>query len=328
MSHKPVIGTLQSEFLDQVRSRLSDSVSFPDTLAEILAVSRDSAYRRIRGETVLSIDEAKKLCDLFGVSIDALLSPAVNTALFHHRAMGTTYTLENWLHSVGRNLMHINSCQQKEMVFAARDIPMFHNFRLQELSAFKMFFWLKTVLKDPHYANQLFHPAIIPQPIMEAAHKLWKLYAQVPSVEIWSDVAINETLKQIEFYYECGFFEDVKQAVLLCDRLLELIHLIKIEAQKGKKAEGVNFTLFENEILIANNTVLARMDTRRIVYINYNTLNLLTTYQESFCTKTEKYLDNLCRHSIMISTSAERERNKFFNRMKERIEVLKAHVSR
>ncbi len=318
---------IQSIFLDQIRSRVTGNISFADNLAEFLNISRDSAYRRIRGETVLSLDEVKKLCDRFGVSLDALLSPAANTSLFHHRALSTSYTLEKWLNSVGSNLEYVNSFAQREMIFAARDMPIFQHFRLPELSAFKMFFWLKTVIKDPNYTNQSFHQDVIPNATLQAAAKLWKLYATVPSVEIWSDEAINETIKQIGFYQECRFFADKEQAARLCDKLIELIHQIKAEAAEGRKTGGEVYRLFENEILIADHTVFARMDAMRIVYINYNTLSLLTTHQESFCNKTEKYLTNLTKNSTLISTSAEKERNRFFNTMKERIEIFKRKLS-
>ncbi len=323
MTQTTVSTNIQSAFLEQIRSRVPENISFADKLAELLNISRDSAYRRIRGETVLSLDEVKKLCDRFGVSLDALLSPSVNTSLFHHRALSTSYTLEQWLNSVGRNMAVVNGFNQREMIFAARDMFIFHYFRLPELSAFKMFFWLKTVIKDPTYANQLFHTDVIPKEILQAGNKLWKLYATVPSTEIWSDEAINETIKQIEFYHECRFFANKKQAIQLCDRLIELLNLIKGDAAEGKKTGGEAFRLYENEILIADNTVLARMDKMRMVYINYNTLNLLTTHQETFCDKAEKYLDNLIKNSTLISASAEKERNKFFNKMKERIEAFK-----
>jgi plasmid maintenance system antidote protein VapI len=327
MSQPGLINNIQSQFLDQIRNRFSDKISFVDKLAEVLNVSRDSAYRRIRGETVLSLDEAKKLCDRFGVSIDALMSSSVNTALFHHRALSTDYALERWFKSVGSNLSHINSCQQKEMIIAARDMPIFHNFRLPELSAFKMFFWLKTIIKDPDYTNRLFELDVIPTHLQQAAHKLWKLYSTVPCIEIWSDEAINETLMQIEFYQECRFFGNPHIARKLLDQLIRLIHLIKEEARQGKKSNNDDFQLYLNEILIANNTVLARRDHKRIVYINYNTLNLLTTHQESFCDKTEKHLFNLIKNSILISASAEKERNKFFNKMKEKIEASKHRLT-
>ena len=50
---------IQSSFLEKVRSKLPPTISFADELAELLDISRDSAYRRIRGETILSLDEVR-----------------------------------------------------------------------------------------------------------------------------------------------------------------------------------------------------------------------------------------------------------------------------
>jgi len=317
---------IQATFLEQIRSRVPENISFVDKLAELLNVSRDSAYRRIRGETVLSLDEVKKLCDRFGVSLDSLLSPTSNSSLFYHRALSTTYTLDQWLNGVVSNMEVVNGYSQRELIFAARDMPFFHYVRLPELSAFKFFFWLKTVIKDPAYVNQSFHLDVLPKEILNAGTRLWKLYSTVPSTEIWSDEAVNETIKQIEFYHECRFFANKELAGLLCDRLINLINLIKKESADGLKTGGEAIRLYENEILIADNTVFARMDKMRIVYINYNSLNLLTTHQETFCDRTEKYLNNLTKTSTLISASAEKERNKFFNKMRLRIEACKARL--
>jgi hypothetical protein len=319
--------SVQSLFLEQIRNRLASHLSFVDELAEVLSISRDSAYRRIRGETVLSLDEAKKLYDRFGVSIDALFSPASNMALFHHRALTVDYSLDNWLSSLSRNFEVLKRCQHKEMIFAAKDIPIFQYFRLAELSAFKMFFWLKSIIKDPFYAAKKFTIDVIPVELILASKKVYDQYADVPSIEIWSDEAINETIKQVEFYQECGFFKNENDAILVLDSLLNLIDLINKEAAEGRKTGGDSFKLFENEILIADNTVFAYMDSKRVVYISYNSLNLLTTFQESFCAKTEVYLNNLIKNSILISATAEKERNKFFNKMKDRIETMKRKLN-
>jgi hypothetical protein len=109
--------------------------------------------------------------------------------------------------------------------------------------------------------------------------------------------------------------------------VIELINLVKTDAKQGRTLNGNSYQLFENEIQIANNTIYARMDNIRYVYINYNTLNLLTTQQQSFCDKTANYLDNLRKNSVLISTTAEKERNKFFNRMKEQVELLKSRLT-
>lgn len=321
--------SIQTRLLDQIRARVPLHSSLADELAELLNISRDSAYRRIRGETVLSLDEAKKIYDRYGVSIDELFSSDSNMALFHHRALTTGYTWEQWLNSVSRNLdvMEKLEVADKEMVFAAKDIPIFHYFRLPELSSFKMFFWLKSLLKDPKYAQKLFTFDAVPRELLALGTRVWRQYAAIPTTEIWSDEAVNDTLKQISFFHECGYFADAKLAPMLCDQLVQLLNTIKEEAAEGRTMDGGTFKLYENEILIADNTILARMGAKRAVYINYNALNLLTTLQDSFCAKTETYLDNLVKNSILISATSAKERNKFFMKMNERIATFKDRLA-
>jgi len=316
---------IQTQLLEQIRQRLPNHITLADELAELLNISRDSAYRRIRGETVLSLDEAKKLYDRYGVSIDELFSSDSNMALFYHRAFSVDYSLDHWLSSVSRNLEVIERLDddRKQMVFAAKDIPVFHYFRFPELSSFKMFFWEKSILMDPKYSQKLYRPDSVPRERIALGQRVWNLYATIPTIEIWTDEAINDTLKQIAFFHECGYFADPGDGKMLCDQLTKLISLIKEEAAEGKTTDGNSFKLYENEILIADNTVLARFGTKRAVYINYNSLNLLTTLQPSFCAKTEAYLDNLIKNSILISATAAKERNKFFAKMLERIEAFK-----
>jgi hypothetical protein len=328
MSSSVATDSIQTRLLEQIRTRLPEHLNLADELAELLSISRDSAYRRIRGETVLSLDEAKKLYDRYGVSIDEMFSPDSNMALFYHRALSVNYTWDQWLGSVTRNMEVMEKLEDtsKEMVFAAKDIPIFHYFRLPELSSFKMFFWMKCLVKDPKYAQKLYDPDVIPRELTALGARVFKLYASVPTIEIWSDEAVNDTLKQISFFHECGYFSDPKQAGMLCDQLIQLNNMIKEEAAEGKTSEGRSFKMYENEILIADNTILARMGHKRAVYINYNSLNLLTTLQQSFCVKTEDYLDNLIKNSILLSATSAKERNKFFAKMNERVEGLKKKI--
>ena len=226
------------------------------------------------------------------------------------------------------NLQHIVSCADKRILFTARDIPIFYLFRFPELASFKMFFWLKTIIRDPAYATKRFHFKVLPDEVVKNANKLWKLYSSVPCVEIWSDEAINETLKQIEFCYECGYFENTGDASFLCEKFSGLLHMLKAEARLGQKEDKAAFHLYRNELLIANNTILAERDNKQIAFVNYNTLSLLTTIEKSFCTKTEVYINNLIKNSVLISASAEKERNLFFNKMNERIVDLTNKLKR
>ena len=316
--------TIQSLFLNRVRARLPDNVSFADELGDMLNISRDSAYRRIRGETILSLEEVKALYLKFGISIDELFSNDSEMVTFHRRVVSPkNYDLEKWQNSILKNLQFLCTFDKKEMIFSAKDIPVFHYFRMPELNAFKHFFWMKTLVGYPEYEKLKYKSDLVPDKLLTTAEKAYATYATIPSTEIWNEEAIYDTLRQIEFYFECSFFHDPNHATFLCDQLSGLLHLVQEEAGAGVKANGGAFSLYNNEILIADNTVFARMGEKRCVYVNQNTLNILLTFQEPFCEQTETYLKNLIKKSTLISKTAERERNRFFNNMRSRIEVFK-----
>jgi hypothetical protein len=317
----PTVDSIQTTFLEEVKKRLPPNRSFVDELADILSISKDSAYRRIRGETVLSLDEAKKLCDHSGVSIDSLFSPTSKAVPFVDNAAGGNITLEEWLGSILKNLSVTT-----DIVFAARDIPIFHYLHTSELAAFKMFFWQKTVMGNPEFQKLIFEPDVIPKEMLQLGDRIWMKYGTIPSVEIWGAEAVQNMLKQIRFYEECGFFKRRDQAARLCDELIELLAVVQGEASEARKTGGNTFNLYHNEALITDNTVYARTRDSQLTYINYNTTGLLVTRHLGFCEKMHQYMTSLVKHSTLISGTAEKERIKLFSRMTKEVVDFKTKV--
>ena len=65
-----------------IRSKLPGHLSLVDEVAEILNISNDSAYRRIRGEKPLGLDEIQVLCNKYQVSLDQLLHIKSKAVIF------------------------------------------------------------------------------------------------------------------------------------------------------------------------------------------------------------------------------------------------------
>lgn len=319
---------IQSIFLEQVKKKLNPNESLADELAEILNISRDSAYRRIRGETVLSLDEAKLLCIRYGVSLDNLITGTGGMVSFHYRVVDSkNFTFDKWLKAILTNLETLKSFPEKQLIYFAKDIPVFYYFNSPLLGPFKMFFWMSSVLRNESLKGVKFSPQLVSPAILSTGEKVYKLYSETPRIEIWSDETLNVTLRQIEFYHECGFFADPKYAGQLCDEYLSLVRDIRSWASAGYKEKPENaFNLYKNDLLIADNTIFFRMGDKRMTFIPCNTMNILTTSDDSFCKNTEDYLINLTSKSILISTSGEKDRNKFFNRMEEKIMQTKNHL--
>ena len=51
----------QSVFFQHIKALLPPHLSVVDEIAEVLNISNDSAYRRIRGEKPIALEEIKKL---------------------------------------------------------------------------------------------------------------------------------------------------------------------------------------------------------------------------------------------------------------------------
>jgi len=312
--------SIQAIFLDQIRQILPKNLSFPDELAEVLNVSRDSVYRRIRGETILSLEEVKKLCGHYKISLDALLSPSNEIVSFRKRRVDPeNFTLEKWLASILNDLTGLEAAENKEIVFSAKDIPIPYYFKFTNLAQFKLFFWLKSYQRHPKFdAIMRYDPAMVSQQLLELGKKIWDKFILIPSSEIFSEETFNVTVRQVQFYYENGFIGQSEVRALI-DEYLSMIEEIRKSAAQGAKFGSGAFKLYYNEFLITNTTYLFKVGERRIVSIAYDALNLLTTTQESFCRETEEFLNNVINKSTLISTVGERERNKFFNQVEKRV---------
>ncbi|MDR2039182.1 MAG: helix-turn-helix domain-containing protein [Bacteroidales bacterium] len=75
----------QKRLFEIVKSKISGQYRLADIIEDLLGVSSDSAYRRIRGEKELSFSELKKICEKFNLSMDEILNYNSNQgALFHY----------------------------------------------------------------------------------------------------------------------------------------------------------------------------------------------------------------------------------------------------
>ena len=319
---------VQSLFFEQIRKRLSPHVSFVDELAELLDISRDSAYRRMRGETVLSLDEVKKLSVRFKISVDSIISPSADSALFQYRAVNNSdFTFKEWLKTIDENLSMLRSFPKGELWYFAKDIPVFYYFNSPLLSAFKMYFWMSSVLRYNEYRNTKFSASSVQKELTALGRKIYDQYTSIPRTEIWSEETLNVTLRQIEFYNDCGFFSDPSYGIQLCDEYAVLLSNIRSWAEIGyKEKKESTFDLYKNDLLIADNTILFKIGDKRMVFLPYNTLNILSTTHEAFCQQADDYLMNLVSKSDKISTSGEKQRNSFFNQMEEKIRRVKKRL--
>jgi hypothetical protein len=317
---------LQNTLLKVIKTTLPKSISFVDELADVLELSRDSAYRRIRGETLLDIQEIQKLVEHYNLSLDSILN------LDHKLSFDTKtidlkqFTISKYLSSILENLAFLSQLENNKIIYSARDIPIFHYFIIPELSHFKLFCWLKTYLSDPELKDRKFDldhlPAMVEESSMTGSN-IWRKYIKLPSIEIWTNETIIITLKQLNYYRDAGLFAKPSMAEHLMEKLTELLLHIQKQAEMGRKfninstayQEGSSYDLYYNEVAQGDNSVLFYMGNKKIAFITYCTLNYLSSSDDKICGSIDYYFQNLIKTSLLLSRTSEKERNKFFNNL-------------
>lgn len=320
---------LQQQFFQQLKNRLGAHLSLAEEVADQLGISTDSAYRRIRGEKPISLDELQKLCRHFKVSLDHLMNIDSNSIIFTGQwADASTFGFEKYLSAWLQNLRWIASAKKKMFIYEAKDIPLHHYYQFKSLTSFKFFFWMRTILSYDKYLNISFENFEAESGMYDTSLEIIKLYNQVPSAELWTYETVNSTLRQIEYFEAAGILKKRETAQFLyceVDRLLAHIRDQAACGEKymiGDKPEGKtnNFQLYFNEISTGHNTGLAETDDTLTVYLNHGVMNYIVTRDKNFCEQTKKSLENTMRKSTLISTVSEKERHRFFNVLHEKVE--------
>jgi hypothetical protein len=325
----------QQVFFNHIRSKLPVHLSFVDEMAELLNISNDSAYRRIRGEKPLGLDEVQVLCNKYHISLDQLLQLNTNTVIFSYDKIDpVSFGFDKYLHFIAHTLGLFITLQNPHMYYYSKDIPIFYFMPFPELRAFKFFFWKRTLINYPELARQQFNGRETDHETLESVKKIDELYARIPSTDIWSEESINVTISQIEFYRQSNIFTDNDIIVKVYSQLEELVNHLELQAETGKKSlynkrdipGNVPYDAYINETLIGDNTIFVQSDNRQVSYINHNGLNFMTTQDKDFCDYTFKNLQNVIRKSTHISVVGEKERSMFFHNLRQKIQERKRNI--
>ena len=320
---------LQTAFLKQIKNQLPSHLALVDAIAEQLNLSNDSAYRRIRGEKHLTFDEIQILAAHFKISLDSFLHLQNDALIFWGKNINREqFDFENYLQGIVNQLGFFMPAKEKQMYSLNKDIPIFHHFMFPELAAFKCYFWSRYDLDYPKFNKGQFLIDDFIDIFNKTGRKISDLYLQIPSVEIWNMDCINTTIRQIDYYRETRIFksqEDIKTVYNCLEKLVDHIELqvecgYKFPYQKPQQENKVKYGFYINDFFLGDNTTLVEIDGQKLVFISHNVINYMMTKNTEFIDYTFETLRILLKKSTLISETSEKDRQLFFERLRERID--------
>lgn len=324
---------LQQQLFSYLKDTLPSHLSLVEDLEDLLDLSADSVYRRIRGEKPIALYELKKICEHYHVSLDQLLQLQNDTVVFRAPDLAkTNFPFGDVLKSILQQMQYFNSFKTKQMLYLCKDMPIWQFFLFPELAAFKTFVWAKSIHNDPLYAGKTFSLEEFSfDDCFATGQLIIREYNKIPSVELWNEESINSTLNQIKFYKEAGGFKYIKDVSTILDSFELTIEHLKSQAEKGLKympGDGdvlyrAPVQLYVNEIVIGSNTILAELDNKKTAFIPYNVFSYMLTKDSRFNESVFDGFHTLKSRSTLISATGEKERSRFFTLLLDKVNGLR-----
>lgn len=325
---------LQKRILSEIKNQIPSNKNISDIITDILSLSKAAAYKRLNGETALTLEDLRKLSQHFKFSVDNFLfedSEMVN--IDFPQIKKSIKSFEDTLTPLIKDFSKIDTETSSILVSTlSNEIPIFHFFLFEELISFKVFCWGKSIWKLKEFRTLKFTTSLIKSfpNTLNRTKELQKKYYSIPSLEIWGNNAIRKTLKQIEYFLESNLFEHPLESLVLCEKLHKMVEHLKDMVECGRKfslnsvpEEGSpKFSISSNEIININSTILVEHPNQETLFFAFDNPNYSKTSSPKLCTYKKKWVKKVLENSQGLGKGNEKNRNSYFNHLTRMINVF------
>lgn len=309
-------------FLEKVKESVSDNVSLVAELAELLHISMDSAYRRLRGDTDLSFEEAVLISNKYGVSLDNFANvKAQGAVLFKYEPITSQDSFVRYLKGILKELELIKS-HNGNMIYQATVLPFFYSLGSEYFTMFKYFTWNRYIHNIDAFQIDKIESSEDYLYIKDLLRKIYRLYEQIDTVEVWTEETIDSTINQIKYFKDLGVFKDKHELTLVCEEVKNIIVMLHKQTVEKQKASGAKYDLYMSELSLDNTYIVTRYNDQSRVYLRHQFMNTMNTNEASFCEEQIADIQKTIQKSSLLSGASEKQRSNFFKKMSQKIDEI------
>lgn len=316
---------LNETILNELHKASTDERTPAQILFEVLHLSKESAYRRLRSDVKFTLDEAAKLSLALNFSLDLIIG---NTTLEKSVFDISTSTLsDNYFNNVIRKLddyvefaREMENDTSSKAMFALNCLPYTFYLGCDNVSRFKHYKWLyqsATAETDLAYSDIRLSDELIEK--QRAYVTQTKKITQ--TIYIFDRNVFSSVKYDIEYFYNLNLItiEDVK---LLKKELLEMLNRIETIAKNGKFDTGKAVAIYISSVDIEASYSLYEYCRGSYSHLRIYGMSGVDTHSKSTARKQKEWIESHKRYSTVISKSGEMHRLQYFNAQRKAIESI------
>ncbi len=318
----------QFRFFKQLKTHL-DSGSVSNFLVKHLQIGRSTAYKKMSGETSLTLTELSHLLSITNIPIqDVFKANSHELPFFADSIRKMPDNPIDYLANINNHLKMLIKKGEVEFVYISNDIPFFHLLQFPRLLALKLFIWSKTNW-DLKMSEELFNPDILSTNFKgyeKVRKELHRTYLQYSGTEVWSLKCFDSLFEQIKYIINTLSIKNRKIIDLLLLEIKSLFIYLKdcsehgIKFMIGKKDDAKPIQIYHNQIIDTVNMIYAKTPTIEVVYTMFDTPNYVHTNNVKVVSHARRWLDRVISHSQKLSKEGAHQRRRFFRLLEIRME--------
>jgi hypothetical protein len=309
--------TTQNQLIIE-RIPISPKSSVRNYLTERFGVSRESAYRRIKGETPFTLEEASRMSVEFGFSLDEIVGKnapgSSNDGLLisERNFLRMLYDYYNYIKSV-------SEAEKKEVLLSMNRMDLF--FLAEYNFLFKWFYhkWM-------HRAQQIsiqtpFSSIVIPEEIQVIRQKIVEQTKNIKKAGfiVHKDL-LASIVNEIHYYYWHRKFISMEEFLVLKE---ELSRLLKDMESKMAGEQGDGYDFYLSDLDVDSNSICCSFQPSPIVSLHWlYSLKIVIIKNYKMCEEHIQWLKSMREGAVLMSRSNELLRISFLEKQNEYIKQM------
>lgn len=307
------INKINANLIDEIKNRIPPPVI--DSLAEILPMSKEAIYRRLRGDVLFTYSEAVLISQKFQISLDQLndnFNDCFTFKINRPSKISAEDTVEkiikSWVDSFGEYSMN----EISHLYFTGSGIPIFLIGNYKYLSKFRLYKWFyenrglemqKTKLSE----------MVISDNLSDLSKTVLDIIPQINSTYMLPDNMFEHYIKDLQHFIGLGLIQKQEIEFIKKD-LHNLIDEFETIVASGKYKNGANVLVYLTDINIESTFGILETEGSDFAFSKMFGMNYAFSKNEQLCKMYKEVFEDLKDYATMISQSGSVRRIAFFNK--------------
>jgi len=314
----------RSTIATKILSSIPPRVKPIDYLMEALNISRESVYRRIRGDISFTFEEIAKLSVELKFSIDELINKDTpSRIIFDLHVNGANDPSDVFITRFNQCFQCINnlpSNKEIESVMVLNHIPANFIIFFNHLFKFTYYRWMhqnqESSLKY-FYAN-----VTLPDELIEMQKKaIGSSKSFQNNILIFDPNIFPNLIREIQYYYKRKLIT-TNDFLLIREDLLGLVDMMESIAQTGYNAAEAKYNFYLSSLNIEASSQYIKCEEQVKSLFFVNVIEPVAVNNPTLCAIHKKWLDSIRKYATLITQSNEILQVRYFNKQRAFIEEL------